>query len=446
MGILDRLRESITGAGNTNGSVQSSPPTPLLSEIGSSGLRHSGGVLTEEWIPHLQGERGIRTYREMSESDPTIGAILFAIEMLIRQVNWATEPASSDPADVEKAAFLQSCMDDLDRPWGSFISEAMTMLAYGWSVHEIVYKVRRGQSADPTSSAHADGRIGWKRLPIRGQSTLLRWELGSHDEVEAFVQVHPNTFKQITIPADKLIHFRTRDRRGPEGISILRNCYRPWIYKKRLEEIEAIGIERDMAGLPVAYVPSELLDASATPGQKGLLESIKNLVRSIKINEQMGVVFPQEFDQNGNQRYKLELLSSFGSKSKSPAPSIERYKTDIAMSVLADFIFLGHGKSGSWALSSSKTEMFSRAIGTWLDTLSDTVTTQAVPRLFRANGISGPYPRIVHGDIESPDLDSLSNFVLRLSNAGAITLPDDRLEQHLRRVASLPEMDESANG
>jgi hypothetical protein len=434
MGIIDKLR-------NRLGQRPEESATPEkaahFAEMGSTGLRQVGGVLTEEWHPRLHGEQGIRTYREMSEGDPTVGAILFAIEMLVRQVHWGVEPAGTEERDIENAAFLESCMNDMDRPWTSFISEVLTMLTYGWSVHEIVYKVRMGPEATP-SSATRDGRIGWRRLPIRGQSTILRWELGPHEQVDGFTQIHPTTYKQITIPPEKMIHFRTRDRRGPEGMSVLRNAYRPWLFKKRLEEIEAIGIERDMAGLPVAHVPSELLDANASGGQKALLNEIKKLVRGIKINEQMGVVFPHELDVNGQPRYKLELLSSTG-KAKPPGPSIERYKTDIAMSVLADFIFLGHTKSGSYALSSSKTELFAAAIGSWLDTIADTISMQAVPRLFRMNGIRGPYPSIAHGDIETPDLGELGDFISKISNAGALTLPDDRLERHLRRVASLPE-------
>ena len=32
---------------------------------------------------------------------------------------------------------------------------------------------------------------------------------------------------------------------------MLRNSYRSWYYKKRLEEFESVGVERDLAGLPM---------------------------------------------------------------------------------------------------------------------------------------------------------------------------------------------------
>jgi hypothetical protein len=50
--------------------------------------------------------------------------------------------------------------------------------------------------------------------------------------------------------------FRTKSRKGsPEGKSILRNAYRSWYFKRRIQEIEGIGIERDLAGFPTLTAP-----------------------------------------------------------------------------------------------------------------------------------------------------------------------------------------------
>ena len=63
-------------------------------EIGKPGLEHWSGRINEEWIKELQYERKWRTLREMRENDPVVGAILFAVEMLIRSVSWPVIPAS----------------------------------------------------------------------------------------------------------------------------------------------------------------------------------------------------------------------------------------------------------------------------------------------------------------------------------------------------------------
>ena len=127
---------------------------------------------------------------------------------------------------------------------------------------------------------------------------------------------------------------------------------------------------------------------------------------------------------------------------------IERYDRRIAMSVLADFIMLGSNSAGSYALSSDKTELFSLALGTYLDIICDAFNGQAIPRLFdmnrRAFSDIRELPRLVHGDIEKPDLDKLGSFIERMTGAGLLR-PDLRTEKYVRRLAELPETDMKAH-
>ena len=53
----------------------------------------------------------------MSENDDVIGAILFAIEMLVRQCKWNVEPGGDTTKDREAAEFVKSCMDDMQDTW-----------------------------------------------------------------------------------------------------------------------------------------------------------------------------------------------------------------------------------------------------------------------------------------------------------------------------------------
>ena len=57
-----------------------------MAEIGRIGQKRWNGVLYEEFLRDLQGIRGVEVYREMANNDDTIGAILFAIKMLIRHI------------------------------------------------------------------------------------------------------------------------------------------------------------------------------------------------------------------------------------------------------------------------------------------------------------------------------------------------------------------------
>ena len=86
-------------------------------EIGRIGQKRYGGTFYEEFLPDLRGQKGIKVYYEMSENDDTIGAILFAVEMLIRQATWTIEAAGNSKKDKEAAKFLESCMNDMQDTW-----------------------------------------------------------------------------------------------------------------------------------------------------------------------------------------------------------------------------------------------------------------------------------------------------------------------------------------
>ena len=116
--------------------------------------------------------------------------MLFAIEMLIRQVEWRIDPGGVDTTSAELADFVWSCMHDMEQPWTEFIAEVMSMMRFGYSPHEIVYKVRQGQEPPsqsiempngstiertPPASKFDDKRTGWKHLAIRAQESIERW-------------------------------------------------------------------------------------------------------------------------------------------------------------------------------------------------------------------------------------------------------------------------------
>ena len=134
-------------------------------------------------MPQLRFEKATRVFTEMRDNDTTVGAILFAIEMLLRQVDWDVEPDPDDPAGDARAEFLEECMEDMSHSWSDFIAECLSFLVFGWSFHEIVYKYRRGPDADPASK-FTDGKLGWRKFPIRAQDTRLRWEFDENGGVQ----------------------------------------------------------------------------------------------------------------------------------------------------------------------------------------------------------------------------------------------------------------------
>lgn len=408
-----------------------------MKEYGSIGQRRYAGIFSEEFMRELQGKRGIEVYREMSENDDVCGAIIYVLETLIRQSSWSVQPGGSSAKDKECAEFVESCMNDMQDTWTDTLSEILSFLAFGWSYHEIVYKRRVGNSRDPRqNSRYTDGLIGWQKLPIRAQETLYRWEYDDNDNLLGMTQLPPPRFVMATIPIEKALHFKTKSRKNnPEGRSILRTAYRDWYFKRRFQEIEGMGIERDLAGLPILQPPEHVdiwkLD---DPEMLEIFQRAEAIVRNVRRDATEGLVLPFG--------WTFQLAASGGKRQFDTNAIIERYDTRIAMTVMADFILLGHQQVGSFALSSDKTELFSMALGAYLDIICEVFNNQAIPRLIgmnaeHFNGIT-EYPTLTHGDVETPNLQELSTYIKELTGCGVI-IPDEGLEDYVREAANLPE-------
>jgi hypothetical protein len=414
-----------------------------LGERGQTGLRRYSGYIREEFLTELQGRRGVQTYKEMQDNDDVIGAVLFAILNLIRQTKWSVElPPDPQPIDKEREAFLESCFQDMEQSWSFLLPEILSFLSYGWSFHEVVYKIRSGRNSDPRLNSRFDDQlVGWRDMPIRGQDSLLHWEFASDqiDLLTGFTQLPAPSYRQITIPMSKGALFRPMaHKNNPEGRSILRNAYKSYYMKNFITNIEGIGLERDLAGLPVLYAPPRIMQPNASDADKALYTELQKVIVNLKRDEQEGLILPSAYDSNGNRMYDLQLLSSGGSRQINTSEIVERYDRRIAMTVMADFLFIGHSATGSYALIDNKTDIFAVAIKSFVDAVAEIFNRKLIPALWIKNGWeTDRVPKWVPSDIESPDLEKLGTYISQLSSSG-FQLFDKKTESFLRKAAGLP--------
>ena len=422
-------------------------PDPSFLEIGSTGLLRYAGYVNEEFHRDLQGAKALKIYKEMLLNSPTVGAALRAVSMLMRGVSWRVEPGGDSNEDNRAKELVETGIHDMSFSWHDTLSEVFTCLPMGFAYHEIVYKRREGQQGQPgMSSKYDDGLIGWRKLPIRTQSydQQSRWEFDESGGIKGMYQYTVDKPSEIFIPIEKALLFRTDvHKNNPEGLSILRSAYVPWYFLKRIMEIEAIGIERDLAGYPMGFVPAELLSATRSSAQSTTYNALKNMVVNIRRDEQEGGLWPMAYDPQGKPLYDFKLLSTGGQRQFNTTEVIQRYQRDIAMSVMADFLFLGREAVGSYALASSKTTLFAAALGAWLDQIADVFNRHAIPRLLGYNGFRlEKLPELKHGDIETMPVDELASMITALSGAGARLFPDLDLENYFRTLMSWPLMTE----
>lgn len=416
--------------------------TVTTQEVGVPGLKEWNGYVEEELHPRLQGKIAARTFSEMALNDDIVGAALYAIEGFLRRVDWVVVPADESAGAKEQADFLRSCMHDMDAPWSDFISDVLSMLVYGYSLHEIVYKYRRGidQTNPRWRSKHDDGRVGWRNLSCRAQESIEKWDIDpSTGEILGACQQPPPNYAERYLPMNRCVLFRTKSyKNNPEGVSILRRAYRAWYFKKRIQEIEAIGIARDLNGIPVFEVPAQFMTAAATPAQRALIGQFKNLVSLIARDQLEGLVIPAETDSEGKPTgYKFRLASSSGQKQVPADPVIRRYDSRIAMSLASEFLMLGTEKTGSFALAAEKSSTFVKSLEWYCGVIRDQLNNVCVARLMQANAVPPEqWPSIQYGELDTPDLQRLGLYLSQIAGAGLIT-PTPELEVQLREMADL---------
>jgi hypothetical protein len=361
-----------------------------LVEMGRTGLTRFGGYISEEWLPELQGRRGAEIYKRMADSDAIVGGYLFAIREIAKSVPWFAVPANSSEEGQEDAKYLESCIYDMSTPWPSTQE----------SLNEWIY------------DEETDTLIGMSQIPA------------------------PD-YRERRIPLSKALHFVTTSSKGnPEGRSPLRNARRSCYMKTQIEDLEGIGIERDLVGYPTLYIPLEVFKRE-TDDAATAYNDFMDVISNIRRDEAEGILLPAVFDQNGNRLYEFKLLSSSGTRQFDTSRIITRYDGRIALTVMAGFLLLGQQNQGSYALSETMSKMFYQSLMSLLDNIAETINTQAVPELFELNGWErDELPYLAHGKAEPTNLEALGNFLGRLTDMGMEL--DDRLENHLRGIADMP--------
>ena len=169
---------------------------PDFQEIGSTGLQRTSGFVIDDFITNLRGVQGMRVWREMSDNDPVVGAMLYAIERLILAIEWNVEPYTEKKTDSIKrkdqvqADFIKECMDDMSESWPAMLSQILSFLPFGFAYCEIVYKKRQGpdQKDSRRKSKYSDGKVGWRKIPLRAQETLWDWEFDENGSIMAMRQ------------------------------------------------------------------------------------------------------------------------------------------------------------------------------------------------------------------------------------------------------------------
>jgi len=396
------------------------PARPDLTEIGVTGTPiWSGQIFPDDNALFNDIPTAMEIYRKM-RNDSTLKACFLVKSLPIKATRWWVEPADESPEAADVANQIEeNLLRGMTVNWTRILHEICLKFIYGFSIFEKVWE------------EDGEGRIKLRKLAIRQAETLSRWNFDDSGGPKEMVQMafSPNKgMETFVIPIEKLVVF-VNNQEGSNllGRSDFRECYREWWTKDRLMRLELIDVERDSIGVPVIGLPE-----GASKADQAVAKSI---VTSIRKDEGGGVVIPQ--------RWQYGSWPAGGTNRVNSSEIIRRYDRQMLVSWLAQFIDLGSGEVGSYALSEDQTNFFLMSLEAEANYIEDCFNRYVIPQMCDYGGYalskSGKYPRLRHRDIGRFDAKAFADILNSLLQGGWITARGKLDEEFLRKKLFLPE-------
>lgn len=394
--------------------------------------------MSGDLIPLLSGQSLLMDMKRMAMTDETVGAMMWCIESTLGAVKWKHK-AQLDGVDVEDdaeatrlAAFADSLLLDMDQAFKEHVESALNMVWAGFAPHEIILKQRK-----PGQSRFDDRLYGIESLSYRDPLSIMGWK--RTEDRKATVIGMEQSGAEGDIPMWKVCNYRTSAKsNNPEGQPLLLNAWRAWRLKNRIQDSEAIGIERDLCGLPVFRAPEELLEqaneldtdgkptAAAMQAQARIQAGIK-AVKDMRFNRSGGLYMPSdtfyEDTANGSSgdrtpKYDFKLVTTAGQRSIDTRAVARDYDRAIARVVMMQFLHLGDRSTGSYSLSDDQSSMALKSLQSLADKIALEFTRKALTLVWRVNGLDmRRLPWLSAGDITKEGLTAIGTF---LRGVGAV--------------------------
>jgi len=312
------------------------PRRPSPGEIGGTGLRVSYGRVLEEYNADLKGARLYDEYDRMLRSHGQVQAVELVVTLPVESTKWRIDPnPAKEDIDLEIAdAIATNLFDGMTMMWEDVVAETMMSPLMGVNFLEPVWEQR-------------DGMAWIRKLAPRHPRTIQRYifdhEGGCQGIVQRVTDPVTGAVRDVPIEIDRLLRFTYRGQGGnPEGRGLMRPMRTHWHIVQALWNIANSGFETLYNPAAVGKLPPNYT-ANDRDQYLGVLRHFGR-----------GVVLPPGYDEPGfpagNQR--LPNIVDY----------IRYHDTLIARSALAQFLELGSGETGSWALSDSHVTLFLMAI------------------------------------------------------------------------------------
>lgn len=443
-----------------------STPVPKTVEVGQPRVATSARLIQDAKKEELSINRRLDTFDSMlSDSDVFTASnysILFAVKSLAKG---EVVSRSGTQTSILAADFINYCLHNMGYgTWWDAVGNMTTALKYGWSDLNIVlekkkygkwkgnFTIRKLSPRSPHSVygwLWDDNFTEWKGLVQKPSLTQNSRPIGSKLEDGISLLAVPKFYERQypVIEAANLIHTSyNTTMENPQGDSPLLHCFEDWYEKKLIQNFEVAGISKDLNGLPVLRVPSELVEKASNPDDYPL-----EAMEYVRLQQDMAdlhqgrtthMVLTSDADPiGGKYLYDFQLIGiQGGGKNFNTSEIINQRRKSIYNVFGAGHLLLGQssGSGGSYALSTSQTGMHGHLIERDILQYTNIINTQLIPRLLAANGVFLDYkdmPVFVPAEPDELSLDELSKSVQRMAATRKLT---PAVLKELLRLSGLP--------
>lgn len=351
----------------------------------------------------LRGHAGVIVYDKMRRQDPTVKSILSVITSPLKGAQWTIRSQANDDDETSKEIaelFYSYFWEGATCRFNEFLSNALTMLPFGFAVFEKVWTAKE-----------VGGRVlQVLDLQFRPQVTIT--EINAR---ERFIKQETST-GTYQISFDNLL-FLVLDKEGDDywGNSILRPCYHAYQMKKEQYGYWSVAGGRQASGFLHFGVPRNMNKNSRE--YKDLEESGKK----ISDNRAQTLITPKEI----NVQFMHENISADFYQI-----TINTLDTNIRNAALANFIGLGTSNTGSYSVGEVQYKLFMQAEAAISNQIEQVFTAAVLHPMTDVNfGVREYYPELVCQDLDKDAVVQKLTLALQFMGMGIVkSTPKDEAD------------------
>ena len=422
--------------------VRRGRPKSPFNASGVTGLSiYNGFVQSGERNARLSGENRYRVYSDNLANISVVAASVRHFNALVADAKWSFEDVTGE--DTEQWTDLAyRVTEDVDLSWRQVVKRSGMYRFYGFSLHEIVMERK------------PDGVILPQVISPRAQYTVHRWDLDPKTGlVRGIEQRNPIDGTFIYIPRQKLLYVVDDSlSTSPEGMGVFRHLVEPVTRLKSLQELEWIGFETDLRGVPTLKAPIAVLQAEVDAGRMdqsrmdAILQPYKDFMDNHIRGKSTGIIMDSAVYHSIDEaarpstqpQWHVDLLRAGATSLPDLEKAIERIQRELGRIMGTEQLMLGEG-SGSYALAKDKTYSFFREVDSALMDIGHASRRDVLGTTWDLNGHDrATIPKVITETTWVRDPEVIVKAVKEIKESGAVLPPTSDTIQEMFKLLGLP--------